>query len=877
MPPRSRNNPNQGGPSPQRLRTVNGILNQQYQQPSVPNNYSASISGAASISNSNNNQPSNNIQSTQQSISTNVPVSSLTSNVLTKLLPHQREALKRVRTVIQGQRVSGLNNNNNNNRIFSNPVQRGHLFWLKTGSGKTALGAGIIASYFMFGRVPPTEQVYFIVLSSQENIKINDGSVYKKELCRYYQPWLNDIKQLMGVDIVSLFPQKTRSRSMIKFWSYKQAHTAFMTVRHPGTYQKMREQMERGTARFVIVMDEIHDIASNDSIKQNSDINADIIHGLRSFLTNDAPHKFTRSGHPMFHVYGMTATPGDTKEEFYTTMAMVGPSVNAGNTVPQYKRLFETMNSTRKASIMKNLIYWKDPRQMINTSGQSIFPEQIETRQPVPMTVSQYLLSMGILGRAAKFTNHKSGQYRAVRTNNSLRGIPKRMLNKKQLTPEKTTWLDKLASMQLYLTQDDMKQYFKSKDMLKKTRKSAFAVNRVKEKKINNQTTTKKYTSIGDWIKVEVPLQSDKTRKRTYYVPKNGKLHRAMNMIKQTQGRQLVYTKDPIAARILGQMLSKVKVKGSSTYMFNNITSVFETADYPRSLDMIFDFPGGFRPDILRHPDVMRVIEVLLQIRKRSVNTSKSSFVVGTKPTVVARASQSMDIDEDMDRLIRLLEDRLVNVSLNSNLNIGNVIPRLKGILKELKCYNMNGESLRVLILGGGKLYQGLNIRALRKVYILDELHNLKQFKQLLGRASRGFGHKNLAPNKRNVEIIQYVSTIPDNHEGLGVVRKNAVTGMYTNHNDIQYKNSIAKLRTMIARTFRLSDQTPNDIQFIDSFARDVYEGMEYMKFYQGKLTGMTKIPINKLTVNESRKVHRNYKSQYKNLTQFLNSLKQAA
>jgi hypothetical protein len=848
--------------------TANNVLNRQSQQRSVSSGYTGSFSGQATTNSSNNNA---NVQlATQMNALRNMPVPGITSNVLTKLLPHQREALKRVRTVIQGRPI------NASNKVFSNLIPRGHLFWLNTGSGKTALGAGIIASHIMFDRVPPTEQVYFIVLSSQENIKINNGTVYKKELRRYYQPWLEDTKSRTGIDIVSLFPNDTRSSSMIKFWSYKKAYNAFLTTRHPATYQKMRNQYNQGTARFIVVMDEIHDIASDDSIRPDSNTDREIIHGLREFLTMEAPNKLTQSGHPMFQVYGMTATPGDTKKEFFTTLAMVGPSVNARNVVSEYERLFASMNNTYASSVMKNLIYWKDPRQMVNTSGQSIFPQQIDTRRLVPMTVSQYLLSMGILGHTAKFTQHRSGQYTTSVNNSALKGIAKRVLTKNQLKPSKIAWLNKFASMQMYITQEDLKHYFPSKPMLRKTRKAAFAVNRTKENIINSQIV-RKYVSTGDWIKVELPAPTAKSKKKVYYVPKNGKLHRTVKMIEQTRGRQLVYTKDPIAARILGHMLTKRKMtanNGSSSKAFTNITNLFETTEFPKSMDMMFDFPGGVRPDILRHNQV-RIIETILQLRKRAVNARRSSFVVGTKPTVVSRASQTMDVDEEMDRLIRLLETLLTDRSLSGVQS--NVILKLRSILKDLKCYNMNGDSLRVLILGGGKLYQGLNIRALRKVYILDELHNLKQFKQLLGRASRGFGHKNLAPNKQNVEIIQYVSTIPDNHEGLGVVRKNAVTGLYTNHNSVQYRNSIAKLKSMVARTFKLSDKSDKDIKLIESIASDVYEGMTYIKLYQGRLTGMNKIPINKLTVNETRKIHRNFKPQYKNMSDLLNSLQRAA
>lgn len=730
----------------------------------------------------------------------------------------------------------------------------------------------------------PGEERVIIVISSRENIKINDGAVYKKEIEKHYQPWNADFKNMSGgKSLLSFIPSGgSKSKSVVKFWSYQKAYNAFVGSQ-ANAYKKVREMIDTQTGKFAIILDEIHDLASNDSIK--TDMDRVHIQGLRDFFIKRAPLMTTRNGTPMFDVYGMTATPGDSIKELARTLAMVGPVLNdPRNRQEQYMDVVDSIRKGYASDIVTGLVLWRDPNTMVNTRGQSIFPKETVTDINVPMTYPQYLLTLAYLGRVAKTTTLQNTRgsisfaYQGPRNANgvinenalSQRGIQKNMFRKGYFNPKNSKWLDVFSSMQMYITQTELSKFFKTKDERQRIRSEAFKTDKVITNP-NESKTVIKY----DWSRVKFPTRGG-TKFRSYYIPRQGKIHQVVRDIRQSRGlgRQLVFTKDPKVAQIIGKMLSKHTVLNSSkkkVLEFEDYSEQFRTTTYPKSLDMMFQFPRNGRPSLLRERDVERVITTLLNLhrqrqRRNQQRVRPRRFVVATNENMVSRAAQTMSLDEETTRVIRLLEDLIRSRQTN-----GHNTTELRQLLEKLKRYNVRGEELEILIIGGGKQYQGLNIPALRRVYILDELHSRKQYTQLMGRGSRGFGHANLPPENRHVEIRRYISSIPKNHKGLGLLQMNN-TGAYTRSIPNEASRE-SKLRHFVAQEFQLPDITNAQKQFIDEFAHDVLHGLYFLVMYHQKLTGSDTTPINLLTINKIKGVHRTHLKKHVDIQHVFDAL----
>jgi len=78
--------------------------------------------------------------------------------------------------------------------------------------------------------------------------------------------------------------------------------------------------------------------------------------------------------------------------------------------------------------------------------------------------------------------------------------------------------------------------------------------------------------------------------------------------------------------------------------------------------------------------------------------------------------------------------------------------------LKELVKDNLNGEKIKI-VLGSNVASEGLDLKNIREIYILDPWYNLKKVQQIIGRGIRYCSHENLPIEKRNVTVYLYVST----------------------------------------------------------------------------------------------------------------------
>ena len=70
---------------------------------------------------------------------------------------------------------------------------------------------------------------------------------------------------------------------------------------------------------------------------------------------------------------------------------------------------------------------------------------------------------------------------------------------------------------------------------------------------------------------------------------------------------------------------------------------------------------------------------------------------------------------------------------------------------------NKDGKFIRIII-GSPIISEGITLKAIRQVHILEPYWNMSKINQIIGRAVRNYSHHSLEPSERTVEIYKYVS-----------------------------------------------------------------------------------------------------------------------
>ena len=84
---------------------------------------------------------------------------------------------------------------------------------------------------------------------------------------------------------------------------------------------------------------------------------------------------------------------------------------------------------------------------------------------------------------------------------------------------------------------------------------------------------------------------------------------------------------------------------------------------------------------------------------------------------------------------------------------------------KEIKALtsdnNKNGEKIKIVFISRAGA-EGLDLKFIRQVHILEPWYNLNRIEQIIGRAVRNFSHKELPFEKRNVQVFLYGTVLRD-------------------------------------------------------------------------------------------------------------------
>jgi len=271
--------------------------------------------------------------------------------------------------------------------------------------------------------------------------------------------------------------------------------------------------------------------------------------------------------------------------------------------------------------------------------------------------------------------------------------------------------------------------------------------------------------------------------------------------------------------------------------------------------------------------DIVNALYDVYRSANRRVNRRKvRNFVVATpmngSEKMVSLVSKVMNGDIKTRSLIGTYIDDVIRAR-----QAPNVVDKAKELKKKIDTFNLHGDRLELLIIGGGGMYQGLNIDALRHVYIPDESHIPKHIEQVLGRASRGFGHMKLPEASRRVCIHMF------NPQPPSILQTNANRPMVDNLMKIVQKTekevnttTYARMKLVLGRLFRIGHTNAS----LQGITEAVVAGLIFLWYHQHTLNP-TGTRANTLTINTTLKIHRERHPPYAIAANKLKGLKNIA
>jgi hypothetical protein len=150
-------------------------------------------------------------------------------------------------------------------------------------------------------------------------------------------------------------------------------------------------------------------------------------------------------------------------------------------------------------------------------------------------------------------------------------------------------------------------------------------------------------------------------------------------------------------------------------------------------------------------------------------------------------------------------------------------------IMKSRK-YNLYGDIIKIIMISpaGG---EGINLLNTRYVHIMEPFWHQSRIKQIIGRANRLYGHKDLPPDKRTVSSFMYLTTLGDGP--LCIKKKEYVKGFsdMNSYSFIPFKDFVGDGSTK--RTGQLLKENESKYmttdQVIESIAMNKFTIVEHM------------------------------------------------
>ena len=133
---------------------------------------------------------------------------------------------------------------------------------------------------------------------------------------------------------------------------------------------------------------------------------------------------------------------------------------------------------------------------------------------------------------------------------------------------------------------------------------------------------------------------------------------------------------------------------------------------------------------------------------------TKPLFKVSPVPVVDVRTMKPPDNKKDFAPARYSLITGEPRLSPNNDFEV-------KGLTGE---DNRDGKKVKVVLISKAGS-EGIDLKFIRQVHILEPWYNMNRSEQIIGRAVRNFSHKDLPFEKRNVQIFMYGTILPGNIE----------------------------------------------------------------------------------------------------------------
>ena len=134
----------------------------------------------------------------------------------------------------------------------------------------------------------------------------------------------------------------------------------------------------------------------------------------------------------------------------------------------------------------------------------------------------------------------------------------------------------------------------------------------------------------------------------------------------------------------------------------------------------------------------------------------------GTKPLFKHRPTEVVDVKtmKAPEDKRKFMPARYAMITGETRLSPNNDF-EVKGLTSE---DNKDGNKVKVVLISKAGS-EGIDLKFIRQVHILEPWYNMNRIEQIIGRAVRNFSHKDLAFEKRNVEIFMYGTILGNNQE----------------------------------------------------------------------------------------------------------------
>jgi hypothetical protein len=140
--------------------------------------------------------------------------------------------------------------------------------------------------------------------------------------------------------------------------------------------------------------------------------------------------------------------------------------------------------------------------------------------------------------------------------------------------------------------------------------------------------------------------------------------------------------------------------------------------------------------------------------------TVRSLFKVAPTEKIDALTFKTKKNNTGQEKKSKFQPAKYVMITGDKGLSPDNV----KDINMATDVTNKNGEQVKVVLISlAGS--EGLDLKFIRQVHILDPWYNMNRIEQIIGRAIRTCSHKELPFAKRNVEVYLYGSLLADKRE----------------------------------------------------------------------------------------------------------------